>query len=130
MAHAALRPPDDAQPTGLTTPLQAYDRPAQAPLQPAGHNGSAAADAPAVRAPLAPAVPAPVTPLKRPAAPAKTGRRASRPSTAEAFCDLCGAGLDDHSGHYHMVSPLTARKVSVCRTCRRAALSEGYRPRA
>ena len=35
-----------------------------------------------------------------------------------------------HAGHFHMVSPLTARHVSVCRTCRRAALSEGYRPRA
>ena len=47
-----------------------------------------------------------------------------------ALCDLCGAHLGVHSGHFHMVSPLTARHVSVCRTCRRAALGEGYRPRA
>lgn len=47
-----------------------------------------------------------------------------------ARCDLCGEHLGEHAGHFHMVSPLTARHVSVCRTCRRAALSEGYRPRA
>jgi len=47
-----------------------------------------------------------------------------------ALCDLCGEHLGAHSGHFHMVSPLTARHVSVCRTCRRAALGEGYRPRA
>jgi hypothetical protein len=47
-----------------------------------------------------------------------------------ALCDLCGAHLGVHSGHFHMVSPLTARSVSVCRTCRRAALGEGYQPRA
>ena len=47
-----------------------------------------------------------------------------------ALCDLCGEHLGVHSGHFHMVSPLTARHVSVCRTCRRAALGEGYRPRS
>jgi hypothetical protein len=47
-----------------------------------------------------------------------------------AHCDLCGQPLGRDVGHFHMVSPLTARRVSVCRTCRRAALSEGYRPRA
>jgi hypothetical protein len=47
-----------------------------------------------------------------------------------ARCDLCGEPLGRNAGHFHMVSPLTARYVSVCRTCRRAALSEGYRPRA
>jgi hypothetical protein len=47
-----------------------------------------------------------------------------------ARCDLCGEQLGEHAGHFHMVSPLTARHVSVCRTCRRAALGEGYRPRA
>jgi hypothetical protein len=45
-------------------------------------------------------------------------------------CDLCGEQLGRNAGHFHMTSPLTARHVSVCRTCRRAALSEGYRPRA
>ncbi len=47
-----------------------------------------------------------------------------------ARCDLCGESLGSHAGQFPMVSPLTARRVSVCRTCRRAALSEGYRPRA
>ena len=41
-------------------------------------------------------------------------------------CDLCGAQLGRNAGHFHMVSPLTARHVSVCRTCRRAALGEEY----
>ena len=47
-----------------------------------------------------------------------------------ARCDLCGESLGSHTGQFPMVSPLTASHVSVCRTCRRAALSEGYRPRA
>ena len=47
-----------------------------------------------------------------------------------ALCDLCGEHLGVHAGHFHMVSPVTARSVSVCRTCRRAALGEGYQPRA
>jgi len=47
-----------------------------------------------------------------------------------AHCDLCGQPLGRDAGQFHMVSPLTARRVSVCRTCRRAALSEGYRPRS
>ena len=118
MAHAPLRSPDNAaQPTGLTTPLPAYGPPDRSELAPA-----AAQAAPALPAP------APVTPLKRPAARQRPVK--SAPAVGEAVCDLCGAGLDHHSGHYHMTSPLTARKVQVCRTCRRAALSEGYRPRA
>ena len=120
MADAALRPPDDAQPTGLTTPPPAYGPPGQVTSRPAQA-------APVVAA--VPAAPAPVTPIKR-QAPAKAARHPARAAPSERFCDLCGTGLDDHSGHYHMVSPLTARKVAVCRTCRRAALSEGYRPRA
>ena len=62
---------------------------------------------------------------------APTRAHAVKSSSREyAVCDLCGGQLGRHSGHFHMVSPLTARHVSVCRTCRRAALSEGYRPRA
>ena len=87
----------------------------------------------------APAVPAgtvssgtPV-PLDTPAPDVKAPARA-RPvagsSREYSVCDLCGGQLGRHAGHFHMVSPLTARHVSVCRTCRRAALSEGYRPRA
>jgi len=118
MAHASLRRPDNAaQPTGLTTPLPAYGLPEPSQLGPTGAQAAQALP-----------TPAPVTPLKRPATgrdPVKAARTAGR-----SVCDLCGAGLDHHTGHYHMTSPLTARKVQVCRTCRRAALSEGYRPRA
>ena len=66
-------------------------------------------------------------------APAGTTPTRARPVTGSsreyAVCDLCGAQLGRNAGHFHMVSPLTARHVSVCRTCRRAALGEGYRPR-
>ncbi len=70
-------------------------------------------------------------PLDAPAAKAPARARPVTSSSREyAVCDLCGAQLGRNAGHFHMVSPLTARHVSVCRTCRRAALSEGYRPRA
>jgi hypothetical protein len=70
-------------------------------------------------------------PLDAPAAKAPARARPETSSSREyAVCDLCGAQLGRNAGHFHMVSPLTARHVSVCRTCRRAALSEGYRPRA
>jgi hypothetical protein len=73
--------------------------------------------------------PNPNAPAVQPAPEAKP--RAVGPVSREyARCDLCGEALGSHAGHFHMVSPLTARHVSVCRTCRRAALSEGYRPRA
>ena len=46
----------------------------------------------------------------------------------EARCALCGASLVGKKQRYRMVSPLvTMGKVTVCRTCRRAAQSEGYR---
>jgi hypothetical protein len=87
----------------------------------------------------APAVPATTVssgtpvPLDVPTTSAKAPARArpvSSSSREYAVCDLCGGQLGRNAGHFHMVSPLTARHVSVCRTCRRAALSEGYRPRA
>jgi len=65
---------------------------------------------------------------------AQAGIKHLRPVPLEvvdvAHCELCGQPLGEHAGHFHMVSPLTARRVTVCRTCRRAALSEGYLPRA
>jgi len=122
MADAALRPPDNAQPTGLTTPLPSIGAPEPAKPRKDAKDAKAA--------PAVASEPAPVTPLKRPSAPVKATRPASRPVLVESFCDLCGTSLDEHTGHYYMVSPLTARKVAVCRTCRRAALGEGYRPRA
>lgn len=47
----------------------------------------------------------------------------------EARCALCGASLVGKRERYKVVSPLVSMgRVTVCRTCRRAALSEGYRP--
>jgi hypothetical protein len=47
----------------------------------------------------------------------------------EARCALCGASLVGTRERFKVVSPLVSMgKVTVCRTCRRAALSEGYRP--
>ena len=84
-------------------------------------------------APASPTVVAQGKPVPLDATTVKAPVRA-RPVTSSsreyAVCDLCGAHLGRNAGHFHMVSPLTARHVSVCRTCRRAALSEGYRPRA
>ena len=67
---------------------------------------------------------------RRAAVPKARPRLVDSVSLEYARCDLCGEPLGSHAGHFPMVSPLTARHVSVCRTCRRAALSEGYRPRA
>jgi len=62
---------------------------------------------------------------------------AVRPHTAEASvstlesarCALCGCSLVKEPIRYHMVSPLVSMgPVTVCRACRRVALSEGYRP--
>ncbi len=72
-------------------------------------------------------VPADLTP---PAAVFSAPLRSVAAAREYAHCDLCGQPLGRDVGHFHMVSPLTARRVSVCRTCRRAALSEGYRPRS
>jgi hypothetical protein len=69
-------------------------------------------------------------PAAAPAVPKARPRLVDSVSLEYARCDLCGEPLGSHAGHFPMVSPLTARHVSVCRTCRRAALSEGYRPRA
>jgi len=87
-------------------------------------------------APIAPIAPGLIgtqgssAPLDAPAAKTPTRARPVTGSSREyAVCDLCGAQLGRNAGHFHMVSPLTARHVSVCRTCRRAALGEGYRPR-
>jgi len=91
---------------------------------------------PTVSMNIAPAPSAAITQVTPVALDATTVKAPARPRTATSssreysVCDLCGAQLGRNAGHFHMVSPLTARHVSVCRTCRRAALSEGYRPRA
>lgn len=44
-------------------------------------------------------------------------------------CSLCGATLTLETLRYQVVSPLSGEgPLTVCRTCRRAALGEGYRP--
>jgi hypothetical protein len=49
-------------------------------------------------------------------------------SLDDARCALCGATLVGHE-RFHLVSPLVSMGgVTVCRGCRKAALSEGYRP--
>jgi hypothetical protein len=63
----------------------------------------------------------------------EVARLHSVPATVSALdsarCALCGASLVGDPLHYHMVSPLVAMgSVTVCRTCHKAALSEGYRP--
>jgi hypothetical protein len=46
----------------------------------------------------------------------------------ELHCALCGAPLRGSSQMYRLISPfVSAGKVTVCRTCRRAAVREGYR---
>ena len=46
-----------------------------------------------------------------------------------ARCALCGRSLVKEPVRYHMVSPLVSMgPVTVCRACRRVALSEGYLP--
>jgi hypothetical protein len=44
-------------------------------------------------------------------------------------CGLCGAELSARSLRYHVVSPQASDvTLTVCHTCRKAALGEGYRP--
>jgi predicted RNA-binding Zn-ribbon protein involved in translation (DUF1610 family) len=50
-------------------------------------------------------------------------------SIDSAHCGLCGAKLSARSLRYHVVSPQSCEStITVCHTCRKAALSEGYRP--
>jgi predicted RNA-binding Zn-ribbon protein involved in translation (DUF1610 family) len=57
------------------------------------------------------------------------------PSPAEvrsidsAHCGLCGAKLSARALRYHVVSPQCCEtQLTVCHTCHKAALGEGYRP--
>jgi hypothetical protein len=50
-------------------------------------------------------------------------------SIDSVHCGLCGAKLSARALRYHVVSPQSCdTMITVCHTCRRAALSEGYRP--
>ena len=50
-------------------------------------------------------------------------------SIDSAHCGLCGTKLSARALRYHVVSPQTSgATLTVCHTCRQAALGEGYRP--
>ena len=63
------------------------------------------------------------------AAPATDKPPATVRSIDSAHCGLCGAKLSARALRYRVVSPQCCEStITVCRTCRKAALSEGYRP--
>jgi hypothetical protein len=46
-----------------------------------------------------------------------------------AHCGLCGAKLSARALRYRVVSPQSCETtITVCHTCHKAALGEGYRP--
>jgi hypothetical protein len=48
---------------------------------------------------------------------------------ATTRCALCGVRLEEGAQRFMVVSPQSVdRPLSVCHTCRNAALTEGYRP--
>jgi hypothetical protein len=59
----------------------------------------------------------------------KGGRVASVSVLNVAQCGLCGTSLSTDALRFRMVSPLVVGAcLTVCHTCRNAALGEGYRP--
>jgi hypothetical protein len=45
------------------------------------------------------------------------------------YCSLCGRFLDRDARRFSLVSPIhDGEHVTVCSTCHKAALGEGYRP--
>ena len=59
---------------------------------------------------------------------AATGPAAEVRSIDSAHCALCGGRLGSRSLRYHVVSPQCCDMITVCHTCHKAALGEGYRP--
>ena len=50
-------------------------------------------------------------------------------SIDSAQCGLCGAKLSARALRHHVISPQSCdATLTVCHTCQRAALGEGYRP--
>jgi hypothetical protein len=50
-------------------------------------------------------------------------------SIDSAQCGLCGAKLSARGLRHHVVSPQSSgATITVCHTCHKAALGEGYRP--
>ena len=72
-----------------------------------------------------------VHPLPQADAPdvVQAGPPATVRSIDSAHCGLCGAPLSSRALRYHVVSPQSCEApLTVCHTCHRAALGEGYRP--
>ncbi len=73
-------------------------------------------------------------PSSRPAASSDVAPQVSRPVSpvrmiATTRCALCGARLEEGAERFMVVSPQSVdRPLTVCHTCRNAALTEGYRP--
>jgi hypothetical protein len=70
--------------------------------------------------------PLPIQPEGRDAA--VTSPPATVRSIDSAHCGLCGAKLSARSLRYRVISPQRCEMMTVCHTCRKAALGEGYRP--
>jgi hypothetical protein len=50
-------------------------------------------------------------------------------SIDSSHCGLCGAKLSARALRHHVVSPQSCdATLTVCHTCHKAALGEGYRP--
>ena len=59
----------------------------------------------------------------------RIGEAATLTLIDDVRCALCGTSLVGTRERHRLVSPLVSMgEVTVCRTCHRAALSEGYRP--
>ena len=57
------------------------------------------------------------------------GEHPGRPVASIVRCELCGAQLPEPSMRFRLMSPRRpATPITACRTCRNAALGEGYRP--
>jgi len=72
-----------------------------------------------------------VHPLPQADAPdaSPSGQAATVRSIDSAHCSLCGSPLSARALRYHVVSPQCCdAPITVCHTCHRAALGEGYRP--
>ena len=70
--------------------------------------------------------PLPTQPEGRDAA--ATSSPATVRSIDSAHCGLCGAKLSARALRYHVISPQRCEMMTVCHTCRKASLGEGYRP--
>jgi hypothetical protein len=73
-----------------------------------------------------------VHPLRQTTAPEETPPLKIADATVspiETRCALCGKKLGSRALRHQLVPPQSSRKtITVCHTCNKAALGEGYRP--